>query len=212
MYNIAHESQYLLELSMAVAGLLMFGEKVRDEVTSNIFRTNGYPQAISICIVIFIAIIPLTKIPLKYVFRFYHSPSLPTANIPGSARPIVVTIELLLGLSSQNVPSSSSLVGLSGSTRGILKFSIRVITIVVMLLIAILVPSFDTIMALSGSALTFTICIILPLAFYLKIFGREIGWKERVMAWLLMGVSAVFAVVGTVWVFLPKKLIGAIQF
>lgn len=50
----------------------MFGEKVRDEVTSNIFRTNGYPQAISICIVIFIAIIPLTKIPLKYAFRIYH--------------------------------------------------------------------------------------------------------------------------------------------
>lgn len=53
---------------MAVAGLLMFGEKVRDELTSNILRTNGYPGALSICIVIFIAIIPLTKIPLKYAF------------------------------------------------------------------------------------------------------------------------------------------------
>lgn len=133
------------------------------------------------------------------------------ANSTGSARPIVVTIELLLGLSSQNVPSSSSFVGLSGSTRGILKFSIRIITIVVILLIAILVPAFDRIMAFAGSALTFTICLVLPLAFYLKIFGREIGWKERVMAWLLMGVSAVLALVGTVWVFLPKKLIGAIQ-
>lgn len=58
--------QYILELSMAVAGLLMFGDKVRDEVTSNIFRTKGYPKALSVCIVIFIAIIPLTKIPLKY--------------------------------------------------------------------------------------------------------------------------------------------------
>lgn len=101
--------------------------------------------------------------------------------------------------------------GLSGSTRGFLKLSIRVMTIVVILLIAILVPSFDTIMAFSGSALTFTICIVLPLAFYLKIFRREIGWKERVTAWLLMGFSAVISLIGTVWVFLPKKLIGAIQ-
>lgn len=83
-------------------------------------------------------------------------------------------------------------------------------TIVVILLIAIFVPSFDTIMAFSGSALTFTICIVLPLAFYLKIFGHEIGWMERVMAWLLMGVSVVIALVGTVWVFLPKQLVGAI--
>ena len=62
------ERQYLLDLSMAIAGLLMFGEEVFDEVTSNIFCTKGYPPALSICIVIFIAIIPLTKIPLKYRF------------------------------------------------------------------------------------------------------------------------------------------------
>lgn len=45
----------------------MFGQDVRDEITSNIFLAEGYPRAISVCIVIFIAIIPLTKIPLKYV-------------------------------------------------------------------------------------------------------------------------------------------------
>lgn len=63
--DITYSFTYLLELSMAVAGLLMFGEKVRDEVTSNIFKTDGYPQSLSVLIVIFIAIIPLTKIPLK---------------------------------------------------------------------------------------------------------------------------------------------------
>ena len=50
---------------MAVVGLLMFGDDIRDEVTSNILKTTGYPQALSVCIVVFIAIIPLTKIPLK---------------------------------------------------------------------------------------------------------------------------------------------------
>ena len=51
---------------MAIIGLLMFGDGVRDEVTSNILLNKGYPHSISICIVVFIAIIPLTKIPLKY--------------------------------------------------------------------------------------------------------------------------------------------------
>lgn len=52
---------------MAVAGLLMFGNDVRNEITSNILVTSEYPRALSICVVVFIAIIPLTKIPLKYV-------------------------------------------------------------------------------------------------------------------------------------------------
>ncbi len=43
----------------------MFGQKVHDEVTSNILITKGYPHSISVIIVVFIAIIPLTKIPLK---------------------------------------------------------------------------------------------------------------------------------------------------
>lgn len=55
---------------MAVIGLLMFGDHLRDEVTSNIIMTKGYPHAISVCIVVFIAIIPLTKVPLKYAATF----------------------------------------------------------------------------------------------------------------------------------------------
>ena len=52
---------------MAVVGLLMFGDRIMDEVTSNIFTTDGYPRATSILIVICIGILPLTKIPLKYL-------------------------------------------------------------------------------------------------------------------------------------------------
>lgn len=50
---------------MAIVGLLMFGDGIRDEITSNILTTDGYPRALSVCIVVFIAIIPLTKVPLK---------------------------------------------------------------------------------------------------------------------------------------------------
>lgn len=49
---------------MAVVGWVMFGDAILDEVTANILLTNKYPRALSICIIVFIAIIPLTKVPL----------------------------------------------------------------------------------------------------------------------------------------------------
>ena len=57
---------------MAVAGVLMFGNDVGDEMTSNILASSAYPRALSVCIIVFVAIIPLTKIPLKWVdFSFF---------------------------------------------------------------------------------------------------------------------------------------------
>lgn len=50
---------------MAVVGWLMFGDGVRDEITANVLQMEEYPQALSICIIVFIAIIPITKVPLK---------------------------------------------------------------------------------------------------------------------------------------------------
>lgn len=54
---------------MAIPGYLMFGEGVMEEITSNIFLKDGYPKGLSVFIVVCIAIIPLTKVPLKYVNR-----------------------------------------------------------------------------------------------------------------------------------------------
>lgn len=58
----------------------MFGEGVLDEITSDIFLTKGYPQALSVFIVVCIAIIPLTKVPLKYVRT--HLTALPKVHAP----------------------------------------------------------------------------------------------------------------------------------
>lgn len=50
---------------MAIIGWVMFGDIIRDEVTANILTIDEYPQALSVCIIIFIAIIPLSKVPLR---------------------------------------------------------------------------------------------------------------------------------------------------
>jgi vesicular inhibitory amino acid transporter len=181
---------YLLDAATAVAGILMFGDDVRDEITSNLIGTDGYPRFFSILMSVFIAIIPLTKLPLN-------------------ARPIVSTIEVFAGLDSRSISDRSSLVGLTSWTRGLLKVTIRVVVIIIFVVVAILFPAFDSIMAFMGSALCFTICVILPLLFHMKLFGDRIERSERLFNYFLISVSSVLAVTGTVFAFLPKSMIGA---
>ena len=118
----------------------MFGEGVRDEITSNILATTDYPRALTALMCLFVAIIPLTKIPLN-------------------ARPIISTAEVLLGLHPQSMADTSALVGRSSYFRGFMKIAIRILVIFLFLVISILFPAFDSIMAFMGSALCFTICV-----------------------------------------------------
>lgn len=130
----------------AIAGILMFGDDVRDEITSNIIATTDYPRALTALMCLFVAVIPLTKIPLN-------------------ARPIISTAEVLLGLHQQSAADAPGLIGRSPYFRSAMKIAIRIMTIFVFLIISILFPAFDSIMAFMGSALCFTICVtyVLPL-------------------------------------------------
>lgn len=188
--NITYIFTYVIDLGMAVAGILMFGDGVREEITSNIFLTKGYPASLSVFIASCIAIIPLTKVPLN-------------------SRPIVSTLEVLFGLDSRSLAASSSMNGMSGFNRGLFKILLRVVTVIVFVFIAVIFPSFDRIMSLLGSVACFSVCIILPLAFHLKLFGKEISSGEKTMNWTLMIVSIIMAVVSTAFACVPKELIGA---
>lgn len=122
----------------------MFGDDVRDEITSNILLESSYPRALTLLMCLCIGIIPLTKIPLN-------------------ARPIVSTVEVLLGLHQQTVAAADRagdvLVGRSMAFRGAMKVAIRVLVVLCFLGISIVFPAFDSIMAFMGSALCFTICV-----------------------------------------------------
>lgn len=189
--NITYLATATLDIFMAVVGLLMFGDQVRDEITSNIFLTDGYPQWLSVVICICVAIIPLTKIPLN-------------------ARPIISTLEVLLGLDARAISPAQPLVGISGFWRGVFRATLRVVVTIVFVGFAIVIPSFDRIMSLLGSVACFSICIILPLAFHLKIFGKDLSRRERWGNWVLIVVSTVLAVVSTVFNFFPKESLGIV--
>lgn len=188
--NITYTFTFTLDLLMAVVGLLMFGDGVKDEVTRNILAAeSGYPTWISVFIVICVAIIPLTKVPLN-------------------ARPIVSTLELFLGLDARALGDGTPTHGLSGLTRGILKIAVRIFCVVIFVLLAILIPQFDTIMSLLGAVACFTICLILPCAFHLKLFGKELSYRHKVVDWMLIVVSTILAVVSTAFNFVPKDKLG----
>ncbi|KAF7186215.1 Vacuolar amino acid transporter 1, partial [Pseudocercospora fuligena] len=171
-------------------GLLMFGDGVKDEVTRNILnQQDGYPAFLSVFIVICVAIIPLTKVPLN-------------------ARPIVSTLELFLGLDARAMGGAETTHGCSGLTRGIAKIAVRIICIIVFVLLAILIPEFDTIMSLLGAVACFTICLILPCAFHLKLFGKDLTYRQKVVDWSLIVVSSILALVSTGFNFVPKEKLG----
>ncbi|KAI7322028.1 vacuolar amino acid transporter-like protein 1 [Hortaea werneckii] len=187
--NITYSFTFSLDLFMAVVGYLMYGAGVKDEITRNVLTTPGYPDAINVLIVVCVAIIPLTKVPLN-------------------ARPIVSTLELFLGLDARALADSSALTGLSGYTRGILKVVLRIGITILFVILAILVPQFDTIMSLLGAVACFTICIILPCAFHLKLFGHEIPRAQKALDWGLIVVSTALAVVSTAFNFVPIAQAG----
>ncbi|TVY12886.1 Vacuolar amino acid transporter 1 [Lachnellula arida] len=187
--NVTFIFTYILDCAIAVAGILMFGDGAMDEITANIINTSGYPKFLTVALSICIAIIPLTKVPLN-------------------ARPIISSVEVLTGLdphSEAKAPQTK----LSGLIRKILKIVIRILVPVVIVIIAIYFPEFDSIMAFMGSTLCFTICVILPLLFYLKIFGKKVSMRERILCYFLITVCSILAIVGTVFAFLPKSMIGA---
>ncbi|KAJ5888897.1 Amino acid transporter transmembrane [Penicillium taxi] len=175
---------FSLDCSMAIIGWVMFGDVVRDEITANILRDDSYPQLLSVGIIIFVSIIPLTKVPLN-------------------ARPLVATFEVLCGVGAGHISTDGR-----EKVDNLIRVFVRVFTIALIVVLSVVFPAFDRIMAFMGSFLCFTICIIFPLAFYLKIFGNQISRRERILDWFLLIISTILAAVGTIWAFLPRELIS----
>ncbi|POR33595.1 Vacuolar amino acid transporter 1 [Tolypocladium paradoxum] len=192
--NVTFSFSYVLDTCLAVIGILMFGDGIKEAITSNILKTPGYPQALTILMCIFIAIIPLTKIPLN-------------------ARPLITTADVICGLHRDHhhhhhsQPAAASL--RSVLVAGCLRALVRVFVALVLLAISILFPAFDSVCAFLGAALCSLISVILPILFYLKLYWKEISVRERVISWFLLVLFSVLGLVGTVWTFLPRHLVGA---
>jgi vesicular inhibitory amino acid transporter len=176
-----------LDTTMAILGYLMFGDFVLDEVTQNILRSKHYPHALNITIVVLIAIIPVTKVPL-------------------SNRPIMDTFNKKFGIDLRQMDTKAKAASEASFRHRSIRFTIAMLCNVAELGIAIAIPSFDSIMALMGAGLCFMICVILPIAFRLRIFV-DIPLKEKILNWILIVVSSILGVLGVIWAVLPPETI-----
>lgn len=50
---------------MAIIGYLMYGDETKDEISTNVLITSAYPHSIKYVVLVLIAIVPITKFPLK---------------------------------------------------------------------------------------------------------------------------------------------------
>ncbi|KAF3273240.1 hypothetical protein TWF970_009275 [Orbilia oligospora] len=186
--KVTYTFTFLLDLSMAVVGYLLFGDTVKDIVTSNILLNPQTNKKLSIALISFIAAIPITKTPLN-------------------ARPIISTFEVLLGLDQRILAPGEEGAGISQFTHTMYSVLIRVGCVFSFITIAILVPSFERIMALMGSALCFLICIILPIVFRLRIFAGSLPRRTVIFDWFLIIFSSILAIAGTVTAILPRDVL-----
>lgn len=183
---------YGLDLAMGVLGYLMFGDGVRDEVTTNLLKSTAYPHVLNVITVVLIAIIPITKVPL-------------------TNRPMSDTINKKFLIDLRQMDPKARRASEKNWKHNLARGAIACSANVLQLGISILVPDFDSIMGLMGSALCFTICVILPVMFYLKIFSRDggqIGRMETIVDWVLIVVCSGLGILGTVFAILPKEKLG----
>jgi len=95
--------------------------------------------------------------------------------------------------------------------KRMVRITARIIVSAVIVAFAVLVPQFLMIMSFVGSFSTVVICIVGPACAYLNIFKEKVPRWERYGGWGLAVIGLTFAVVGTVWSFLPLDEIDPID-
>ncbi|KAL6864337.1 transmembrane amino acid transporter-like protein [Trichoderma novae-zelandiae] len=186
--GVTFSFSYVLDTCLAIVGILMFGDGISDAITSNIIKSSGFPEGLIIFMCICVTIIPLTKIPLN-------------------ARPLITTADVLCGLHPSHASHHQQQAS-STWIRSCQRALVRIAVVLVLLFISIVFPAFDSVCAFLGAALCSLISIVLPIAFYLKLYANDVAPRERLVLRCLLVVFAVLGLVGTVWTFLPKDLIG----
>lgn len=94
------------------------------------------------------------------------------------------------------------------ATRQLIRVVLAIGLIIMFVSIAIVFPAFERIMALLGSVCCFSGCIILPLAFHMKLFYPEMGYAERLYGWVCMTISTLLAIASTIAAILPRDVVG----
>ncbi|CCH60811.1 hypothetical protein TBLA_0D03110 [Henningerozyma blattae CBS 6284] len=163
----------LTDFSTAIVGFLMFGNSVKGEITKNVMITKGYPEFIYLLISFSMAMIPIAKTPLN-------------------ARPIISVLDTLMNINHIEFKYT----GFNLKLAKFLQIWNKIFVNISFIVVAILFPAFDKLIAFLGAGLVFFICLILPCSFYLKICKYTIKPWERIACITTIVVSIILGVLG----------------
>ncbi|CAO1618324.1 unnamed protein product [Sympodiomycopsis kandeliae] len=223
MLSLSYIIATCIYLAMGIAGYLMFGKTVTDEVTRDLTRIQDYPQWLTKVAIWLIVVVPLTKFALAsrpvmgivegvmgVEERVIIVNSTPPSQSGSGLETMQVTTQStgpgsdLSVTPNQHVAQADSAVTVSEPRRRFLgRQGIRILLTILILLTSILLPEFEKLMALLGAALACTTCVIGPVAAHLKVFGGELSRKRIVADVVLLVGVGVLGVLGTIWAFTP---------
>ncbi|GMF82639.1 unnamed protein product [[Candida] boidinii] len=176
---------YFVDLFTGVLGFLMFGVKIDEEVTRSILTTSGYPEWISKVLIVLMGVSPIAKLPLV-------------------SRPLVTVADQMFGSIFQKLIHKEETTYNNNATNGdakIYTFSIKLFTRILIsaafLTASLLITSFGKVMSLLGSGVCFTICITLPVLFYIIEFKSELKTKELASLYAIIFISVALTICGT---------------
>ncbi|THH20227.1 hypothetical protein EW146_g1101 [Bondarzewia mesenterica] len=140
---------------IGIAGYLMFGRNVSDEVSKNLLGVPGYSPSLNEVMLWMLVLNPLSKFAL-------------------SARPLNLTIEAILGIDTTSLSHhgeeydkrtvATTSHQSNHSLKCILTIIERVLFVCLSVGVSILVPDFSSMMAILGSFSAFIICVIGPIS------------------------------------------------
>ncbi|KAI5958199.1 hypothetical protein KGF57_002554 [Candida theae] len=169
--NISFSVTFLLDFAIGATGYLMYGAQVNDSIIKSLMQNANYPSWVNKALCLIMGILPISKLPLVI-------------------RPIISSYENILQIAPHFSQKSST-------SRGALRVIVRFIFCCVLLLIALMFTSFGKLMSFLGSAICYTVCLTLPLLFYLQLNKSRIGSVERVLIQVGIVVSISCALLGT---------------
>ncbi|CAO3654354.1 unnamed protein product [Mucor fragilis] len=182
MVNITYQITAVIYILMAIVGYLMFGQEALQEITQNLALIDEYSQVLNRFAIWLLVLTPIAKYGLMM-------------------QPLNMSWELVL----LNNPRFESWWSVNWRKNAITIVGRSLVT-AVLVYIALVFPGFDKVMSLLGALFSFTISIIFPLICHLQLFKEKLSISETLLNWLLLAVSILMAVFGTIWSIRPSEL------
>lgn len=174
--NITFLSCLNMDFLVAVVGYLMFGNKVKDSLTKSLMGNTSLPSFINPLLCVFLGLLPISKLSLV-------------------VRPIISVYEKHFRMNDSSVLTYKD--GRRYHPITIKKLVARILFLGLLFILSLVFTSFGKVVAFLGSAICCTICISLPLMFYLKFFAEELSGAQKIFIRVGIVIGFAGAILGT---------------